>query len=192
MDARQIVVDAMKAIDDAEVPSDLRSTAFAKVMDLLSSGNGRPGERSGSPSAGFVPREQASTEQDLLGRIAGKLGVDHAIVAEVYEEADTEVRVVVAPKRLDKSKMAATKVMSLLVAGGRQAAGLEETTAFEKIREAAEDYGIYDQNNFARTITDMGDDFIISGSKRSRTVRLRSPAWEKLKDHVSRLGGDES
>lgn len=191
MDAKDAIVAAMKAVEEASVPDDLRATAFAKAFDMFSKSNGKLGDRADHFGEKDRYGERLAPSEDLLGRIGEKLGVDRSVVAEVYEQSELDIEVVVAPSKLDRSKMGATKQVALLVAAGRQAAGLEETTRVDKIREAAELYGIHDPNNFARAITDMSDDFIISGSSRTRIVRLRRPAWDRAKNLVIRLEGGE-
>jgi hypothetical protein len=100
-----------------------------------------------------------------LARIATKLKVDIDIVDSVYFDENGDVRVGVPAGKLESGKMAGTKQLALLAAAGRQGAGLEESTSVEKIREVADEYKRYDQANFARTISQMDNEFRIMGKR---------------------------
>src|SRR5215207_9034612 len=95
------IVAAMNALDEARVPDDLRPTAFAKVFDLLAKSNGEVGGR--ADPIGEKPRalDQRTSMDDLLGRVSERLGIDRSVVSEIYEQAETDIEVVVTPRRLD-------------------------------------------------------------------------------------------
>lgn len=183
-----VIVEALRIVTTSNVPEDLRVTAFAKSVDLLSRGSGA------TPSGvanGTIESTAAATHGPIEA-IAHKMGVTADIAADVYEARDGDIVVVAPPRAFDKAKMAATKQLALAVAAGRQGAGLEESTGVDVIRRAAEDFGFLDANNFARSLSEMDQDFIISGTARSRTFKLRRPAWDKAKDLVAQLSGSAS
>lgn len=183
-----VIVEALRIVTDSGVPDDLRVTAFAKSVDLLAAGSVATPPRAAS---GTLESTTAATNSPIEA-IAKKMGVSVDVAADVYEARDGDIVVVAPPRAFDKAKMAATKQLALAVAAGRQGAGLEESTGVDVIRRAAEEFGFLDANNFARSLSEMDQDFIISGTSRSRTFKLRRPAWDKAKDLIAQLSGAAS
>jgi hypothetical protein len=120
------------------------------------------------------------------------LKLDVAIIEEVYYVQDGEIKLALSTGKLESGKKAGTRQIALLLAAGRQAAGLEDHTSFDKIREVAEDYRRYDSPNFARTLSEMEDEFSFQGSSRNRSVRVSRPGWEAASRLVNALGGGDS
>lgn len=190
MDVKDVLITANRAVQEAELPEDLKDTAFAKAVDLIA-GTGQVAR----PSSAVVSTPTRSADifgqptvddGGTLGRIAAKLRVDIDTVRELYNEEDGKLEVTVPSAKLETSKKGATKQLALLVAAGRQAAGLEEYTPLERVREVAELFRRYDSPNFARTIQEMEEDFSFRGESRSRAIRVSRPGWE----HVTRLIGE--
>jgi hypothetical protein len=187
----QILIGAMKDVEDADVPEDLREIAFKEAIRLRETSAGLvPGGDGALGTGGGAPGGAAVVGDGAIAQIAARFGVDPAQVGEVFTERDGEVLLAIGTKALSSGKRPATKEIALLVAGARQATG-EEWTSVNSIREWCETYGKYDNANFAKTIADMEDLFQFTGKGQRREVRLRQPAWEAAGELVSRIVGGE-
>jgi hypothetical protein len=133
---------------------------------------------------GFTPPRG---EGDLIGKIAARLQLDRNVVDQVYRVTDDTVNVIVSPRRLSPSKATATRQLAQLVAGGRQAADIEEWTDAGIIRQVVSDFGRYDSPNFASTIASMDEVFLFSGKGQSRTVKVSRPGMETISALVRNL-----
>lgn len=180
---------ALSDVQEAEIPEVLMPVAFEEALrlrrsDVKPSGNGGSG---GSPGLAGTP----SSGGGGLSQVAVRFGVEAAQIAEVFVDRDEEIRLGIGAKALASSKASATKEISLLIAGARQAAGVEEWTSVNVIRDECKHYGKYDGANFGKTITEMENFFQFTGKGQSREVKMRQPAWEAAGDLVRRvLGGD--
>src|SRR5437660_10217428 len=131
METKDILVDALRAVEAADIPDDLRGAAFAKAVDLISS---RPHGPVSQPAAPASAVEDPSGSG--LDRIAAKLAVDAEVASQLYYIADGQLEVVVSPGRLAAKASPATKELALLVVAGRQAAGIDaEWTGVDEIRK---------------------------------------------------------
>lgn len=185
MDLVEAIKSALKAVDEAGVPEDLREKAFEKAFEWTTQGR-EPASESGDNNAGRAAT-RASTGR--LPQIAEKLRIDPAIVEDVFFEDDGEVGVGIAASSLDHSKSGATRQLALLVAASRQASGLEEWTPSSAIRAVCTDYGRFDTANFASTLRSMGPVFSYRGKGQNLEVRLTRPGIERAADLVHELGG---
>lgn len=192
----QVLVDALRDVEEADVPEDLREVAFSKVFDLRAGTVSLP-QASAAPTA---PAQSASTvgpaqgpaaPADPLARIAARLGLDRQTVGEVFSAREDGLELIVPAGRLSARTATATKEIALLIAGGRQAAGVEEWTSWDEIRRWCSEFKRLDGGNFAKTIREMEDVFNFRReSERKHQVRLARPGWERLTDAVRRLGGE--
>ena len=183
-----LITTSLKCVSDANVPAELREIAFSKIFDFLAAGTANsepPLQRSrlaGNPDA---------EGGDALERIASRMGLSRDAAERVYFPEGDRLDLVVSPSRLDSAKSRATEQIALLVAAGRQAAGLDDGgwTAVDPIREACENFKRYDSSNFATTIKDMGDLLTVRGSGRDRKVRMTAPAWDQAREMVINMAG---
>jgi hypothetical protein len=182
MEIKDILAAAVRDVDDADVPRELREVAFAKAVDLRS---GRTQERI-SPS---LASGTAEGERDgLLARVAARFRIDEQALSEVLEVRDDEVSVIVAPSRLPRQKAAAMRDVALLVTGARQAAGIDDGwTPTEVVREACRTIGVFDSANFASEIGAMGAFFGFKGSGRDREIRVNLRGFEQAGLRVTEL-----
>lgn len=142
------------------------------------------GHSGGGGAASATP---SGDGQGLLSKIATRLKLDEEKVREAYSVADGELRIGVVASRLAATKAEGTKELALIVAAGRQGAGLEEWTSQEVIRDTCKYYGKYDEANFASHLKALDADFQSHGSGKKREFQLRAPAWEKARLLVERL-----
>lgn len=168
---------AAAIVEEAELPPEFRAAAFQKVLEELPPAT--EGER--------APSETRRPKMRLLA-IAQRIEVPLEEVEEVYFEEGEDLGIAVASSRIDPSKAGGTKQLALLVAGGRQAAGLDdEWTPSSEIRRWCHEFGRFDNANFAGALLEMQDLFQTRGSGRSREVKLRRVAFERLAALVRRL-----
>jgi hypothetical protein len=191
MTVQDVLADALAAVEGAKIPDDLRQVAFAKAVDLLGPGIPAPVGRAGAAPRATEPATSGALD-GLIGKIALRLKLADDVVGEVYHDEGGALEIMVPPTKLKSSKSQATKEIALLVAGGRQAAGLEEFTSVDEIRKVATEYKKYDQANFATAISAMSDVFNFRGSGKSKLVKVSKPGWDEVNQLVGRLGGAEA
>jgi hypothetical protein len=185
MDLVDAIKSALKAVEDAKVPEDLREKAFEKAFDWTTQDR-KSSSEAFDKDGGTAAR---SPSRGPLAQIAEKLRIDPAVVEDVFFEDDGEVGVGIAASSLEPSKSGATRQLALLVAASRQASGLEEWTPSAAIRAVCTDYGRFDTANFASTLRGMGPVFSYRGKGQNLELRLTRPGIEQAADLVQELGG---
>jgi hypothetical protein len=192
VDIRDVLVDALKAVEAAEIPSDLRNIAFEKAIEILTR-QAPPHDRE---SIGGAPRPHAQVDQpskSLINKIASKLDIPSAAIVEVYEDDGQDgLEIIVGLGKLDSSTAGATKQLALLVAGGRQLAEIEDWTSSDSIRDVCTHFGKYDASNFARVIKQMDNVFSFKGKAQQRQVKINRMGIERLKEQIRTFTGVES
>jgi hypothetical protein len=182
MEVKDILAAALREIEEAKVPDELRPVAFGKVVDLLAAGT-QPAPR-GRPRIDHGGDESES----ILDRIAAQLEASPESVAVVYYEQDGDLGIGVAHTKLASGKASATRQLALVVAAGRQAAGLDDGwTNVGTIRRWCEEFGKFDSPNFAATIREIGEVFSFRGQGQRREIRVLRPGFEKARQLVEEL-----
>lgn len=185
MQIEEILLTALRVVDDAELPDDLRAVAFSKVLERLMA-EGRGEARSGLPA--LTTGQTTSQNGSALDRVASGLGVSTEAAGVVYYEEDDDLGIGMAHAKLPKGKAAATRELALLVASGRQAGDFDAGwTKVSEIRKWCEEFGKFDSANFAATIRDMGDAFSFKGQGQQREVRVLRPGFERARQLIEEL-----
>jgi hypothetical protein len=167
----EILRQAADVVAAANLPKDFHSVAFGKAVDLIAGiDNSVPSTKSRDEAAG--------DSVDVLQRIAAKLSVDSDMIGEFFEVDDGEVRLTVAPSKLEAPKSKGAKQIAVLLSAARQAAGIEDWTETKIIREVVDDYGKFDSGNFATALNELGDYLSFSGTSRNRKVKMRKAGFE--------------
>lgn len=182
MEIGDVVKETIRLLNEYKVPDELRAVAFTKVFDALQ-----------GTTPGWRPAGQIQSD-DLLERVAVRLGTSPETVMGVFYEENGGLSLGISSSKLDSSAARATKQIALVLAAGRQAAGLDEDwTSVDTIRDVCRDFKKLDVNNFAGTITEMDDVFNFRGKGKQRAVRVAKPGWAKAKQVVESLatGGKE-
>ncbi len=186
MNQNEILSETLNAIDEAKVPDDLRAVAFGKVFDLLA-------QRDGDTTASAQPaikRDGAAPEvhdgNEPLNKIAVRLGVPLDAIEQVYAIDGESLELVFPAGKLKQSKSHATEQIALLVAGGRQASGIDSDgwTSVDVIREWCEHYKKNDASNFATTIQKMNTIVTVRGNGRDRKIKMTNPAFSQVAELV--------
>ena len=182
---REILEQAGRAVEDSKLPEEFRIAAFEKAVDILLGGS------TSQPAVRPTPDGQIGNgppADNPLAQLASMLGIDVDLVSEVFYVDDArEVQIGISTGQLESAKTAATRQIALLLAAGRQGAGVESSTAADTIRAAAGNFKKLDGSNFATTLQEMSGEFIFEGSSRQRRVRLKRSGYESAAALVRQL-----
>jgi hypothetical protein len=191
---REVLMTTLEDVEQSDTPEDLRAIAFSKVFDLrsgvstpMSQPYTNPGPTTG---AGSTTLTTSAPSDDLLTAIAARAATDRETVAEVFDQRNGELELIIGAGKLPSQVAAGTKEIALLMAGGRQAAGVEEWTALDVVRDVCADFKKLDSGNFSKTIRSMTDEFNVrKESDRKTVVRVSRPGWEAFAILIKRLSG---
>lgn len=183
------------ALEEVQLDDEFRLLAFEKVFDLVTGEITLTGSAAGAaqpPSPSFVPsptvpQGRQDDDGDILSKISARLKLDRAIVDEVYGVKDGELVLHMSPSKLDDTRSGGTKEIALVLAAGRQAAGIEEWTSYAEIRQWCDHMNRLDASNFAGTMAEMDSLLRTTGSPRKREVQLRATGWEEASKTVRKL-----
>jgi len=183
----RVLREALGAVEDADLPQDLRAAAFNKAVDLL---HGRSGPQS---SADPSSRRHAAPEQESdsrLSRIASRLGVPQELLEHVYDAGEKELLVVMPRSKLPIQKGPAMRMLALISAAGRQAGGYDsEWTSAERIREECRQFGVLDSANFWARLAEADDVFVVRGGSKDREFKVTRHGFEEAGKTIGRLAG---
>lgn len=146
---------AVKTLDDASVPEELRKVAFEKSFDALAGNTAIStadenvsGRGPGDADAQRTTPSPVVTSTSI-GKIAAAMGVDEEAAGHVFEVSGDELVLTVTRDQLGEGRVEAIREVALLVAAGRQAAGLDEDrTHTTKVRREAEQFNVVAKNTF--------------------------------------------
>jgi len=159
-----ILEQALKLSQATTLPTNLQGIAFEKAIDyLLRNANSQEAER--PAIAPLINGENVvGSSQSPIEVLAQKLQIDSSVVQEIFSfEKDTGLQLIVGTSKLGSERRAAMRLLAILVAGGRQVAGLEEWTKLSTVREASEQYGKLDATNFSTVVNGMDNFSDIEG-----------------------------
>jgi hypothetical protein len=174
-------------LDQTAVPIDLRATAFALIFEVLSSTTG-----ASIPGGSGSERSVAGSK---LTAIAERAGCADDRIRELFSFDNEALHLTVSSRRIAKSAAQGARELTLLISGGRQAAGIEEWTPLSVARETCDMYARYDSANYAASIKEMDQLMSFRGSRSDREGRLTMPGWDAWCDLIKRIlngegGGD--
>ena len=186
---------AAAAVEEAELPDDLRGIAFERSLDALGVRTTleAAAESGGVASAGESPPGGASGDSGHLDQIARRLGLDAEAIARVYENDAGQIRLIIKRAMLPDParKAAAMRDVALLIVVGRQAAGLEEYTPLVVVRDECRDLNVLDGGNFATEIAKL--EFRAQGDRNRREVKANRHHFDDAADLIGRVNrGAES
>jgi hypothetical protein len=135
--------------------------------------------------------ESDSRSDDMLTKVAARMGLDRETVELVYDYRDGELGFVASSRRVSDNKSEAARQLALIVAAGRQAAELEEWTQTSAVRRVVSDYGRLDSSNFAANIQLLDKDgaCLFRGKGVSRELKVTRPGMEAAAAMVRTLAG---
>jgi hypothetical protein len=190
MEAREVLIATLKDVSETDVPPELRAIAFSKVFDLRARGGAPAPPLPRDGGGGGLGSQTPTNPEDKLAAIAAKIGTGRDVAAEVYEVVDDGLELIIPAGKLDNRVAAGAKEIALLVAGGRQAAGIDDWTSIDVIRKVCGDFKKLDQGNFAKSIRQMETEFNRRETDKRPAVKMSRPGWEQYAALVRRLGGE--
>ncbi len=176
----------LEAVEEAEVPSELKPIAYRHALEVLGGTASMPTPEAPRPS------EDAGGETALLTAIAKRLKLDLDVVTHVFEEEGDQVHLIVTRAKLPNgnSKAASMRDVALLVTAGRQAAAIEDYTAAALVRQECEELGVLDGPNFSTELGRLG--MRARGGPKSKEVHASRHQLEQAAELVSQIArGDE-
>src|SRR5690348_58805 len=113
MTVERVLKEALEAVEGAQVPQHLQGIAFEFALNHLA-GTRTPSSTTGEPDRQEVTPHRATVsppneQYDLLDKLAQRIKVARETVAEVFHEEDNQLKLMVASRKLDQSKNAATQ-----------------------------------------------------------------------------------
>jgi hypothetical protein len=191
-DLRDLLKLAADVVEQADLPSDLRVTAFERALRWLDVGTADTPRLATSGDRPSSTDERPNGSGKLHG-IARRLQLESDRVAEIYEEENDEVRLILKRAMLPEAtkKAASMRDVALLVVVGRQASGLEEFTAYDSIREECRELKVYDPPNFASEVAKI--EFRTRGGRNSKEAKANRHHYDEAADLIRRMtAGDSS
>lgn len=189
---KRVMRQAGSIVAEAELPDALRRHAFQRAVDVLLAeaavdGLARPARQDPPAVVGATSGPTDGDARDPLERVAGRAGIAEPAVKEIYRFEQDQVSLVVGERKLDGNKATGARQITLLVAGGRQAAEFEEWTNLARAREVCAVYHRLDSKNYAATVKSMSGVFNFHGQGVHREVRLTMPGWDEWAELVRQL-----
>jgi hypothetical protein len=172
---------AVKAVEDAGVPDDLRPAAFSKAADLIA------GVAPAAPAAPTPPAPDGGGGGggDAADKAARKLGVTTDVLANVCDFGDGSVTLHFNHRHLSRPATAMREI-GLALPALRQGAGIDDATPQETIRAACDQYGVLDSGNFATVITSLRGSLSFRGTGPSRSVKVTPAGYAAARELVER------
>jgi hypothetical protein len=175
----QSVQTAYDAVSGLHMDEQYKLTAFRLILQQ-ELGYISPLQQASSPTDADVKAQHRPVDKgSWQHKIASNLGITDEEVLEIYhftEEGDIEL--VIENKDVPSVAAQAIKQIAKLYAGGRQAAGIENTTSVEAIRNVCENgYKVVDKKNFSTYINGLGAKFRVEGSGTEQKVQLINGAY---------------
>lgn len=188
----ELLKQAADTVREAGLPENLEPLAFERALDALGVSDapaGRPAAGGEQAGAG-IGLDPAPVGSGLLSRIAARLDVDPSLIARVYDEEDGQVRLIVKRTMLPEvsKKAASMRHVALLVVVGRQAAGLDEYTPYDAIREECRELKVYDGPNFAAEVGKL--EFRTKGGRNTKEARANRHHYDEAGDLIRRMTGE--
>lgn len=179
----EVLRDAVRAIEKAGVPPELRSAGLPEAVRLLT----RPAQTSESQK---VDRSHAAQEGETpsLEKLAQRLGVSLAVLEDLFYIKDGTLHLIVPSRKIATGKREGTGEIAVLVTAGRQGAGLDDDlTAVSEVRHWANEMGRYDEKHFGEHLDTVDDVVTIIGKGRGRKLRAKWHEMDQLREIITRI-----
>jgi hypothetical protein len=192
---------ALKAVDDADTPDDLRSPAFLAAFWGSRSGRGTVGPSASpaqpkgtAPLTGTAePRLLGADVPDRVQKIAAALGLQPGEVEMVYDLSADEPALLVAARFLPDAFITAAEEVTYLIVGARQALG-EDWTVVDAVKEAMSERGYVDKNrNLSKLWPEIdGKGLSAKGPSNSRRLKMNGGGFKRAGEIAKRLAAAAS
>lgn len=192
MSVVEILEEALQAVQQAKIPGHLEQAAFEFALAHLVASQSPSAKDAGNSNKHYKASSASSQDSNgsigLIQKLADRLKLEAETVAEVFHEEDGQLKLMVASKKLEPAKRAATQQIALLTCAARQCDS-EEWTPAEEIRTVVDYMGKLDPSNFASAFNEMEDQFGFGGTPRKRKLKLKKKGWEEAGTLIESLGG---
>jgi hypothetical protein len=184
---------AVAAVEEADVPEDLRTLAFAKALDLLVSGKPSQSEDKNSGKSTSEGGGCGHQRDDFASRIAAKIDVSPTLVDRIFDEHEEDLIFSGDVSGLGKSRNEKVHALTLLLLAGRRWAGLDTggVTQDGVLRAEIDRHGLLDVSNYSRQISVLKPYITITGSGKSGSYKIKYDGLEKAKQLARSMAGAE-
>ena len=201
MNVGKVLKEAWAAVEEADLPDDLRSTAFQEAVRLLTPSAVTPAS---APSAapnpidtrraeplGSSPNDGGTgpTEEQIYARVVAQTGVDRDKLERVVHLDGDAIRVSLPGLKLGKTNAERARVVAQLVTVVRGFGYEEGETSLELIRAECERLKVYDSANFSSHMKALNG-FVVTGTGQNRKVRAKGPGIQAFPTVVDNLLGE--
>lgn len=197
----RLVAEAWQATEvvAGEVEQSTREAAFKLVLEALLRNEPRPaGEESLSrsndsrsmdtDSANPIDISYADPDQRAAA-IADYLGIEYAAALDLFNLEDSEPILHIHRTKLSNTRAKAVREVTLLVAAGRAALGLD--TGTNHVRFSANQLDVLDASNFGSTLAGMKEIALRGRAKsKNRLIRLRGAGVAEARELAARIVGE--
>lgn len=199
MDVGKILSDALKAVSDANIPTELQEIAFSKAVDLLSGGTqaqvphgaakppGQPqGSTPGSTDSGGSSGP-ANTEAELYRRMSEGTGVPVETLERLVHLDGGVPKILLKKSQLPKQTSNAQKAITLILTVATYYLTGEEEVDLSPIREETKQLSYFDANYIAN-IGGISDITITGPKGGNKKVKVRKAFLHSFKDELTKYG----
>jgi hypothetical protein len=180
-----LLKEAVSAVDEANVPQDLREIAFTKVLEFLQANS----DSSQAKNAQIFPEKSAGIDSGALSQIASKVGIEPHLLDRVFEESKDGLIFSGDAKAFGSTKAKMVQGIVLLILAGRRWSGLDNgvTTSDEIVRAEVDRNSLLDVTNYGKHISALKPYVTITGTGKNATYKIKHDGLERAKQIVQSL-----
>jgi len=188
MDYREAVEAAAKAVEGLKLTPEQSTVAFQEVLRAaLTAGSS---DTEPKKSASVLGTKPAVGLDGPAQRMAARLNLDTELLSRLFafdlEDAQLEIELA----RLPEAKAPASQLLALITCAVRQLGYGEEETSVDEMRRVCEEFGKYDESNYAGKLKTLAPEFVrLGGTARKFTFKLTRPGVERVRAILLELSG---
>jgi hypothetical protein len=184
-----VIAAANRVVEAANLPDDLRATAFAKAVDLLAGSVAAPPKPAaatpdapGGDSGGRSEKPAGKGTAGSLDAAARTLKIERSVLDAVVAIENGQPVLQVSPASLESKARPAMRQIILVLTAVRQAGGWDDQTDSDVIKKQMDAHyrGQYDAKNFTNAITDQKDSLRNAGGGKLKMLPSGFPAAAKM------------
>src|ERR1700735_2776200 len=159
MEVVDLLKEAYGAVEQANIPENLRVVAFAKTLDLLIAPT-LLDQHNPHPGRGSVNLEHSKDKSEdvrAVSRIAAKLDIQDALADRIFDDHEDAITFCGDIALLGKSKVDKVSSLALLFIAARRWSDLDEggVTKDELVRAEVDRVGLLDVSNYSKQIASL-------------------------------------
>jgi hypothetical protein len=203
MDVSEVLRNAWFAVGEADLPEEVRETAFREAIRLLvsTSGTAASSARTGNPAGNGGAGSNGSdgkglnsgseiniSEDEMYIRVVAQTGADREKLEQLVHMDDDGPHVSIPGLRLGRNNADRTRAVAQILTIVRGFGLGENGTLIDVIRAECERLKIYDSTNFARQLKAL-DGYVITGANQNRRLRVKGTGIAGFPNLVDSLSG---